>query len=194
MELSEYLVLFVLVVILGAGLPGPGDASLIAAGCLAGEGRLNVGIVLVTAMVAWMIGSVIGYLIGFRRGRPLLDHPGRLEKRRRNLLAKGDHAFGRHTFVASATMPAFVSGIFRVRFGLFMLGALVAGICWIGMYVGLAYFLGEEIANHIARVGAKAIAGVIVLVIVGLVLRVAWSRWHTARQATAAAKGSAATG
>jgi len=37
-SLSEYLVLFVLVAIMGAGLPGPGDASLIAAGTLAGEG------------------------------------------------------------------------------------------------------------------------------------------------------------
>ena len=59
MSLSEYLVLFVLVAVMGAGLPGPGDASLIAAGTLAGEGKLNIWIVLATAMVAWMFGSVI---------------------------------------------------------------------------------------------------------------------------------------
>ena len=67
MILSEYLVLFVLVAIMGAGLPGPGDASLIAAGTLAGEGRLNIWIVLATAMVAWMFGSVVGYEIGIHR-------------------------------------------------------------------------------------------------------------------------------
>jgi membrane protein DedA with SNARE-associated domain len=93
MELSEYIVLFVFVMIMGAGLPGPGDASLIAAGTLAGEGKLNLGLVLATAMVAWMVGSVIGFEIGWRGGRRLLDHPGRLEKRRRKLLAKGDRAF-----------------------------------------------------------------------------------------------------
>ena len=43
MNLPQYLVLFVLVAILGAGLPGPGDASLIAAGTLAGEGRSIYG-------------------------------------------------------------------------------------------------------------------------------------------------------
>ena len=43
MSLTEYIVLFVLVATMGAGLPGPGDASLIAAGTLAGEGKLNVG-------------------------------------------------------------------------------------------------------------------------------------------------------
>jgi membrane protein DedA with SNARE-associated domain len=182
MELSEYIVLFVLVAIMGAGLPGPGDASLIAAGTLAGEGKLNVWVVLATAMVAWMIGSVIGFEIGVRGGRPLLDHPGRLENRRRKLLAKGDRAFGRHTFVASATLPAFVSGIFRVRFWLFLLGAVVAGIGWIGMYVGLSYLLGEEVAKRIGAAGTKALIGVIALVVIGLAARAGWSRWQAHRQ------------
>ena len=182
MELSEYLLLFVFVVILGAGLPGLGDAALIAAGTLAGEGKLNVGIVLVTGMVAWMLGSVIGFKIGLRGGRPLLDHPGRLEKRRRHLLAKGDRAFGRHTFLASVTLPAFVSGIFRVRFWLFLLGALVAGTFWVGMYVGVSYFLGEEVAKAVGAAGAKALFGVILLVVLGLAARAGWSRWRAHHQ------------
>jgi membrane protein DedA with SNARE-associated domain len=133
-------------------------------------------------MVAWMLGSVAGYAIGVHGGRRLLDHPGRLEKRRRKLLAKGDQAFGRHTFVASVTMPAFVSGIFRVRFWLFVLGALVAGVCWIGMYVGIAYFLGEEIAHRVGAAGTKAIIGVVVIVAIGLGIRALYSRWRTSRQ------------
>src|SRR5580700_738715 len=183
MDLAEYAIMFVLVAILGAGLPGPGDASLIAAGTLAGEGRLNVWIVLAVGMVAWMLGSVIGFAIGAHGGRPLLDHPGRLEKSRRNLLAKGDRAFGRYTFVASMTMPAFVSGIFHVRFWIFILGALVAGVGWIGMYVGLSYFLGAEIAKHIGSVGAKAVIGVIVIVAIGLVIRAGVAKWRATRQA-----------
>ena len=183
MSLSEYAVMFVLVTIMGAGIPGPGDASLIAAGALAGEGKLNIWIVLATAGVAWMLGSVIGFVIGARGGRPLLDHPGRLEKRRRKLLAKGDRAFGRYTFVASATLPAFVSGIFHVRFWLFLLGALTAGIFWIGIYVGVSYSLGEEIAKLVGKIGTKALIGVIVLVVVGLLIRAAVSKWRGARQA-----------
>ncbi len=186
MNLSEYLVLFVFVAILGAGLPGPGDASLIAAGTLAGEGHLNIWIVLATAMAAWMLGSVIGYEIGIHNGRRLLDHPGRLEKSRLKLLAKGDRAFGHHTFAASVTMPAFVSGIFRVRFYVFMLGALTAGIGWIGMYVGLSYFLGEEIAKQIGKVGTRAVIGVIVVVVLGLCIRAGVSRWRNTRRARSA--------
>lgn len=187
MSLSEYIVMFVLVAIMGAGLPGPGDASLIAAGTLAGEGKLNVWIVLASALVAWMLGSVVGYVIGVHGGRKLLDHPGRIEKSRRKLLAKGDHAFARHNFGASVTMPAFVSGIFRVRFYVFISGALVAGIGWIGMYVGLSYFLGAEIAKHIGSIGAKAVLGVVVIVVIGLVIRAGVSKWRAARQARPAA-------
>jgi membrane protein DedA with SNARE-associated domain len=186
MNLSEYAIMFVLVTIMGGGIPGPGDASLIAAGALAGEGKLNIWAVLATAMAAWMLGSVIGFAIGAHGGRPLLDHPGRLEKRRRKLLAKGDRAFGRYTFVASATLPAFVSGIFRVRFWLFLLGALVAGIFWIGIYVGISYFLGEEIAKVVGKIGTKAVIGVIVLVVVGLGIRAGLSKWRATRQARAA--------
>ena len=185
MELTGYILLFILVAVLGAGIPGPGDAALIAAGTLAGEGRLNVWVVLVTAVVAWMLGSPAGYEIGRREGRRLLDHPGRLEKSRGKLLAKGDRVFGRHNFTASVTMPAFVSGIFRVRFSLFMLGAVVAGAGWIGLYVGLSYFLGEEVAKRIGDAGAKAVLGVLVIVVVGLGIRAGWSRWRASRQVRA---------
>ena len=183
MSLAEYIVMFVFVLVLGFGLPGPGDASLIAAGTLAGEGRLNVWIVLVLSMIAWMLGSVAGYAFGVSGGRKLLDRPGFVEKSRRKLLAKGDRAFGRYTFVASVTMPAFVSGIFRVRFLVFILGAVVAGAGWIGMYVGLSYFLGAEIAKRIGDAGAKAVIGVIVIVVIGLLIKAGVSRWRAARQA-----------
>jgi membrane protein DedA with SNARE-associated domain len=180
-SLSEYIVLFVFVAILGAGIPGPGDASLIAAGTLAGEGRLNVFVVLATAGAAWMLGSVAGYEVGARSGRRLLDHPGRLEKSRRKLLAKGDHAFSRHTFAASVTMPAFVSGIFRVRLLVFVLGALAAGAGWIGMYVGLSYFLGAEIAERIGNAGSKVVLGVLVVVAIGLGIKAGLSAWRSRR-------------
>jgi len=182
-DLSEYAIMFVCVAIMGAGIPGLGDATLIAAGALAGDGKLNIWVVLITAGVAWMVGSVIGFAIGAHGGRPLLDHPGRLEKRRRKLLAKGDRAFGRYTFVASATLPAFVSGIFRVRFWLFLLGALTAGIFWIGIYVGISYFLGEEIAKVVGKAGTKVLIAVIVLVVVGLCIRAGVTKWRATRQA-----------
>jgi membrane protein DedA with SNARE-associated domain len=181
-NLSEYIVLFVLVLIMGGGVPGPGDAALIATGTLAGEDRLNVGVVLATAVSAWLLGSVAGYEIGVHGGRQLLDRGGRLETTRRKLLAKGDRAFGRHNFAASVTMPAFVSGIFRVKFYVFLAGALVAGVGWIGMYVGLSYSLGAEIAERVGSAGTKAVVGVVLVVVVGLGIKAGVTRWQANRQ------------
>ena len=81
---------------------------------------------------------------------------------------------------------AIVSGIFRVRFWLFLLGALAAGIFWIGIYVGISYFLGEEIAKVVGKIGTKALIGVIVLVAVGLAIRAGLTKWRATRQARAA--------
>ena len=189
MTLVAYVVLFVLVAIMGAGLPGPGDASLIAAGARAGEGRLDIWIVLAAAMVAWMLGSMAGYAVGVRQGRGLLEHPGPPTETRLKLLAKGDRAFGRHTFMASMTLPAFVSGIFRVRFSLFILGALAAGIAWIGMYAGISYFLGEEIARLVGNVGTAAVLGVLVVVAAGLAIRVWVARRRNAQHGRPAEQG-----
>jgi membrane protein DedA with SNARE-associated domain len=194
MDASEYVIMFALVALLGAGIPGPGDAALIAAGTLAGEGKLNIWIVLGDAMFAWMLGSVIGYHVGVHGGRKLLDHPGLFEKSRQKLLAKGDRVFARYNFLASVIMPAFVSGIFRVRFRIFILGALVAGTGWIGMYVGLSYWLGAEVAKRIGNAGSKAILGVLVIVAVGLLIRAAIKRWSAARQAREAVEDSGSLG
>ena len=182
MSLTEYIIFCVLVVSTGAGVPGPGDAAMIAAGTLAGEGRLNIGVVLVLSAAGWMLGSLIGYGIGIRGGRRLLERPGRAEKRRRKMLAKGDQAFAAHKFSASVTMPAYLSGIFRVRLPVFTLGALVSGSFFIVMYIGISYFLGAEVAERIGNAGSKAVLGVLVIVAIGLGIRAGWSWWRAREQ------------
>jgi len=184
--LAEYIGLFLLVITMGVGVPALGDAALIAAGTLAGEGRLNVGIVAAIGIVAWMLGSLAGYWIGIRNGRRLLEHPGRAEQSRLKILARGDRLFGRHNFVAALTMPAYVSGIFRVGLLVFVLGAVSAGILFIALYVGTSYFLGPEIAESIGTAGARAVLGVLVVVAIGLGIRTVVVRWRTARQSRSA--------
>lgn len=50
------------------------------------------------------------------------------------------------------------------------------------MYVGLSYFLGEEIAKRIGNAGTKAVLGVIVIVVIGLCIRAGVARWRNTRQ------------
>ena len=64
----------------------------------------------------------------------------------------------------------------------------MAGIGWIGMYVGLSYFLGEEVAKRIGNAGAKLLVGVIVFVVLELAARAGWSRWRAGRQGRSASE------
>ena len=63
-----------------------------------------------------------------------------------------------------------------------MLGAVVAGIGWIGVYVGLSYFLGAEIARRIGNAGTKVVLGVLVIVAIGLAIRAGLSRWRVTQR------------
>lgn len=63
-----------------------------------------------------------------------------------------------------------------------MRSAAAAGAGLIGLYVGLSYFLGAEIAERVGNAGTKAVLGVVVVVAVGLGIKAGLSRWRAARQ------------
>lgn len=86
--------------------------------------------------------------------------------------------FGRHNFLASMILPAFVSGIFHVRYRIFLASVAVAGILWVGGYVLVSYFLGPEAVDLIRSIGLKGILGLAVIIAIGLTIR--WV-WHRAR-------------
>ena len=96
---------------------------------------------------------------------------------------QGDRLFGRYSFLAAVTVPAFLSGIFRVRFAVFMGALLVAGVFWIGIYVVVSYFLGAKIARAIGDAGTTVVFGVVVIVAIGLAIRAGVARWRAAQPA-----------
>ena len=183
MRLSEYIIMFVLVLTWEPGCPARAMPHCSRPARWPEKAGLTVWVVLATAMAAWMLGSAAGYAMGARRGRSLLERPGWLERSRQSLLAKGDRLCGRHAFLATVTMPAFVSGIFRIRFALFMMGALAAGAFWIGAYVVVSYFLGAKIARSIGDAGSMTILGVVVIVAAGLIIRAGLAKWRSTRPA-----------
>jgi membrane protein DedA with SNARE-associated domain len=71
-----YLVVFVGVLLENAGLPVPGETVLLGGGAMAQYGRLSLARVIVTAMVAAVIGDNIGFVIGRRGGRALAERHG----------------------------------------------------------------------------------------------------------------------
>jgi membrane protein DedA with SNARE-associated domain len=91
-----YGALFALVFAESAGVPVPGETSLLAAGALAGSGHLLLPLVIGVGALAAILGDNLGYWIGRRGGRAVLLRDGRFAHHRRRAVAKGDAFFARH--------------------------------------------------------------------------------------------------
>jgi len=167
-----YVALIGLVGLESSGLPVPGETALITAGVLAQQGHLSIEIVIGSAALAAIVGDNIGYLIGKRVGRTLLERPGRFENRRRSALARGDEFFDRHgakavffgRWIAGLRVwAAWLAGASTMSWRPFFLWNALGGICW-ATTVGLAaYFLGEAATKVFEKAGLGA-AGALVVV------------------------------
>jgi membrane protein DedA with SNARE-associated domain len=71
------------------GIPIIGSAAIGVAAVLASQGQLNIAAVLIVAAIGSEIGGLLGYQIGDRWGRQLLEHPGPALKMRKKAVVKG---------------------------------------------------------------------------------------------------------
>jgi membrane protein YqaA with SNARE-associated domain len=85
-----------LVGIESAGVPVPGETSLIAAAVVASQGQLSLPLVIAVAAGAAILGDNVGYVSGRRGSRWLLTRVGRWERSRGRLLNRGEAFFERH--------------------------------------------------------------------------------------------------
>ena len=175
-----YVALGALVAGESAGLPLPGEASLVASSVLASQGQLALPLVIAVAAVAAITGDNVGYLIGRRGGRWLLTRPGRWQERRRRLLAQGEEFFERHgakaVFLARwapglRVTGAWLAGAGRMRWTRFALWNALGGAAW-ATSIGLAvYLLGHAASAVVGTAGLVLLLLLAVVATTALVLR-----------------------
>src|SRR5436305_12078234 len=95
-ETAGYPLLFLLVMSESSGVPVPGETALITGGILASQGKMQIEWVIGLAILAAIIGDNIGYLIGRKGGRWVLDRPGPFLRQRKEVLRVGEPFFERH--------------------------------------------------------------------------------------------------
>ncbi len=186
-EVFGYPLLFLIVMGESSGLPIPGETALIAAAVLASQGKLEIGLVIPIAAAGAIVGDNIGYGIGRKGGRWLLERPGRLERQRREVLATGEPFFERHgpkavffgRFVLGLRVWAsWLAGATRMHWSGFVLWNALGGICWATGVGLLAYFLGTAAGNAIEAFGIYGLAALLVAIGGGIILH----RRHRQRQ------------
>jgi membrane protein DedA with SNARE-associated domain len=184
-----YPLLAVFVAIEALGVPLPGETAVIFAGLGAADGRLSIVLVIVVASAAAIVGDNIGFLIGRRGGRRLLERPGRFEKERRRVLEIGDPFFARHggkavflgRWIAGLRVWAsWLAGASDMHWAVFFFFNALGGICWSTSVALAAFYGGKSVENVFSKIGLYAIP--VVLVILGIFLFV----WRRRRKRAAA--------
>lgn len=176
---GEYAALLALAGLGGFGVPGPGDSGLIAAALLAADGYLTLTVVLAVAYAGCFLGRMVGYRLGAKGGRPLMERPGFSQRFRSRMLAKGDELFERFPRIAVLLAPAPIAGIYGVRRPIFVLASLVVTLNWTLLTGLIAYFIGEAALAAIGRAGVKGALVIVVLATAGVTSRYLWQRRPT---------------
>lgn len=172
-EAAGYPLVFALVMAESGGVPVPGETALIAGAVFASQGRLSLPIVIATAAAAAIVGDNLGYLIGQRGGRWLLQRPGPFHRHRLEVLAMGEPFFERHGpkavffgrfLLGLRTWASWLAGATRMRWSSFVLWNALGGITWAAAVGVVAYFVGRSAENALSAFGIFGLAAVAVAV------------------------------
>ena len=155
MDTWGYWVVLLAVAIESAGIPFPGETTLVAAAVYAStQHTLSIPLVIAAAAVGAILGDNAGYTIGRVGGYPLLQRILRLlhigeEKllyTRRYFEKHGDKTvfFGRFIAVLRA-WAAFLAGANHMRRRTFFLWNAAGGIVWATAYGLLGFILGDNL-------------------------------------------------
>ena len=165
-----------------AGVPFPGEAILFAACAWAAARHQSVVLVVFIGFVGATAGADIGYLLGYRGGRPFVERFGSFFRVRPEHIARAELFFARHgdwailagRFVLGMrTWGSMLAGMSRMPFWRFQLLSAIGGLAW-ALVVGVAgYLVGSNLALLQAIIRGIGLGGLILLAMIGVILVVA---------------------
>jgi len=173
-EVAGYPLLFVLVMGESSGVPIPGETALITGAVLASRGKLQIEWVIALAAAGAIVGDNIGYVIGRKGGRWLLERPGRFYRQRTLMLRIGEPFFERHgpkavffgRFILGLRVWAsWLAGATHMHWRSFVIWNALGGICWATGIGLLAYFLGSSASNAIEAFGIYGLAAAVIALV-----------------------------
>ena len=177
-----YTLLFVWVFVEQLGLPLPSVPLLLAAGALAGTGRLSLALVLGLPILAALASDVLWYELGRRRGVKVLQLLCRISLEPDSCVRRTEDVFARQgakSLLLAKFIPGLntdappLAGVFRMRPSRFLLFDLLGAALWVSVFTGLGYaFSGqlERVADRALLLGIW----LLVLLFAGLAGYIGW--------------------
>jgi membrane protein DedA with SNARE-associated domain len=166
-----YVVLPAAVAVESAGVPVPGEATLIAAAVLAAHGEMQISAVIALAAAGAIVGDNVGYLLGRHLGRRALIARGPGRRMRRRALDAGCALFARYggaaifvgRFVTIGRIAiAWLAGAAKLRWRRFAAWNAAGSVAWATAVGGVAFALGSTSARWLAVGGLVLTAGAFV--------------------------------
>jgi undecaprenyl-diphosphatase len=160
----------------------PGEVALILGGVMAYEGRVSLVAVLFAGIAGAAVGDSVGYAVGKRYGRRLLDgtvgryvKSSHLDRAETYLAERGGKAvfFGRFTAALRVLVPG-LAGMSGLRYRTFLVFNIASAVGWGLLSVMLGYLGGSSWRHveHLAsRIGLGALAVLGLLVLGGVLVR-----------------------
>ncbi len=152
-EYGYWTVAFVLL-LENAGIPLPGETTLLFAAALAfSEHKLTLWGVIVVRVIASTLGDNLGYWIGRRGGRPLLDRQRRTFRISEEHLARGERFFLRYgsftvffaRFIFGLRILAGpLAGVLKMPWKKFVIFNFLGAVLWVSVVASLGYFFGSR--------------------------------------------------
>jgi undecaprenyl-diphosphatase len=156
-----YAVVFAGVFLENTGLPVPGETALLAGAAMAHFGHLSLGWVIVTAIVGATLGDNLGFAIGRRYGRGIVERHGWRIGLTRARLAQFDRFFERHG-ARTVFIARFITGL-RV-FGALLdwtIAVATAGYSLAYSWATLERWIGRTGLIGLALLGSFLVIGAI---------------------------------
>jgi membrane protein DedA with SNARE-associated domain len=173
------------ILIESAGVPFPGETLLLAAAAWAAARHHSIVLVIFFGFLGSTAGADVGYLLGFRGGRPFVERFGSLFRIRPEHIARSEMFFARHGdkavliarfILGLRTWGSMLAGMSRMPFWRFQLFSSLGGLAW-ATVIGIAgYLLGSNLGLLEAIIRDLGIGGLVVVVLIAIILVVAQRR------------------
>lgn len=181
-----YAVILISVLAEQLGLPLSAGLLLVAAGALAGMGRLSLAEILALALAAAMAGDLAWYELGRWRGHSILRLLCRISLEPDSCVRRTEDRFARQggrVLLVTRFIPGLgaaappLAGLLGMGLGRFLAWDAAGALLWSGVYTLAGYLFSPQL-DRLGRYGARLGTGLLALLAAALVLYVAWKYYQ----------------
>ncbi len=181
-----YAAVFVTVFLEGFGIPAPGQTAIMAAGLLASRGQMDIGLVVLVAWSAAVLGDNIGFALGHYGGRRLVLRLGTRIGMQQAHLERVEGLFRRYGGIVVVLARFFdvlrqlngvVAGTLGMHWWRFLIYNALGGALWVGAW-GLGMYLAGA---HMAQL-LRSFRGIEPYVAAAGVIALLLSLWYIFRR------------